>query len=131
MKSLQFSRYLLSLLCIYPPENHSNKWILFRNRLFGILTALHLFLAGIAAAAAAYKYLVVDFESALYAFPECVAVSMSNYTFIMGFISRQEVREMFDLLQGIYDTCESLQYSITEHSISNFISAHGQIRKPM
>lgn len=112
MKPLQFSRYLLSLLGIYPAEDSSSKWILFRNRLFGILTALHLLLAAIAAAAASYKYLAIDFETALYAFPECIANTMTNYTFIMGYIARKEIREMFDLLQKIYDTCESSQYNI-------------------
>lgn len=128
MKTLQFSRYLLTLLCICPAEDSSSKWILFRNRLFGILTGLHLLLAAIAAATASYKYLVVDFESAMYAFPECVAVSISNYTFIMGFIFRMEIRQMFDLLQAIYDTCEShlnicnVQFSAVNVSIfRNFI----------
>lgn len=139
MKPLQFSRYLLSLLCIYSAEDSADKWILFRNRLFGILTELHLLLAAVAAASASYKYSVVDFESALYAFPECVALSLSNYTFIRGFISRKEIREMFDSLQGIYDTCESPHSSILifnsamqhEDFICNFISAHTDKEKDL
>lgn len=103
MKTLGLCAEILNLICIYPMDNTTNRWIRIRNICFSISMVFVLALANIASIVFMVKNIKNDLTGTLQAGRQMMAVSEVLYTYFSAYILTSNIQKTFEAFQAFYD----------------------------
>lgn len=99
---LKTNRWILTWLCVFPPEKNTSKW----KKLAHIAFSLTVFIinAGSFFGSLAFflKYMSVDLEQCIFALVQMIGEVNMSYVSIITFIQRDKIKAIYDDLSRIY-----------------------------
>lgn len=102
MIPLETNRWVLTWLCVFPPERHTSKW----KRLAHVAFSLTVFFinAGSFFGSLAFflKYMSVDLEQCIFALVQMIGEVNMSYISIITFLLRDKIKAIYDNLSRIY-----------------------------
>lgn len=116
MKPLKENYKILVFFGICPPAKLINRRMKLLITVISILCPTIECIAFIASSIYVAKSLSIDLTSAICAFYQIAALIASFSALIMAYISRQDVKKMFDNFEGFYNASKQTCFSILNQS---------------
>lgn len=108
MRPLNLNYQLWWWLCVCPPQDKEKEsfWIKFRNIFFSLVIIASLIIMFISGAIFFRDHFFVNLEIALYSLLHTLSTSTQFYSFVVAYILRKKVTEIFSIYQEIFNRCK-------------------------
>lgn len=107
MKALELNRHIFAWLCICPVTDTTNRiMVCYRAKLSGCMILIEC-VAGVVSALFIYKNVSIDLVNCLYATFQVAALFGVIYMWVIAFVLRNKIIEIFSELQQIHDTSKN------------------------
>lgn len=104
MKLLKLNELLFTLLCIYPVDEGTDRWIRIRNMSFATTAMIFQICAQLASLIYLVKNITSDLSNVLAGVFQFSAVTAGVYTVFIALSIRSEIKEIFIEFRKFYDS---------------------------